>query len=207
MKSCAPGGAYSDTFFSPLSFLGSGFALSVTVSAYGRRYHDIMKKYGIQRDTIWELDSLCRNLNKQDYYDIVGGVNSFYKKYQRRRIGVYWVESNMLILGTKPTYSADKPKYSDYAKKIVERCRWVSHLHFTHFGFLKNVFPRSLIIKILNEFLAVYDRQEMQSLKICWDIDEKFADEMAQLLSEKYSEFNIPDDVVIMSEEKFTWEV
>jgi len=61
-----------------------------------------------------------------------------------------------------------------------------------------------LVAKILNEFLAVYGEQ-MQSLKICWDIDEKFADEMAKLLAEKYSEFNISDDVVMMSEEKFTW--
>jgi len=205
MRSSALGGAYSKSFFSTAGVTGRGFALSVTVNADGERYHDIMKKYGIQRDSIWELDSLCRNLNSQDYYDEVGGVRRFYRKYQRRRVGVYWIRDDILILGTKPTYDGDKPKYSNYAKTIVERCCWVGCLHFTHFGFLKTAFPRSLIIKILNEFLAVYDRQEMKSLKICWDIDEKFADEMAQLLAEKYSEFNISDDVVMMSEEKFTW--
>ena len=205
MRSSALGGAYSDLFFSPVWFAGRGFALSVTANADGDRYHDIMKKYGIQRDTIWELDSLCRNLNNQDYYDQVGGAKKFRRKYQRRKVGVYWIRDDILILGTKPTYDGDKSKYSNYAKTIVERCIWIGYLHFTHFGFLKTAFPRSLITKILNEFLAVYGKQ-MQSLKICWDIDEKFADEMAQLLAEKYSEFNIPDDVVMMSEEKFTWE-
>jgi len=204
MKSSAMGSAYSESFFSTAGVAGRGFALSVTVNADGERYHDIMKKYGIQRDTIWKLDSLCRNLNNQDYYDEVGGANKFFRKYQRRRVGVYWIRDDILILGTKPTYDSDKSKYSNYAKTIVERCVWIGYLHFTHFGFLKTAFPRSLIAKILNEFLAVYGKQ-MDSLKICWDIDEKFADEMAQLLAEKYSEFNISDDVVMMNEEKFTW--
>ena len=205
MKSNPLGVVYDDSLFSPIKCFDETCMLSVTANLHSSQYQNIMRKYGVKAETARQLDYLCwkhrKASVKQDSFEKNG------KQYHCRKQGVYEIADKMRIVGITPTYDTDKPKYSDYAKKIVERCRWIGRLHFTHFGFLKTAFPRSLIIKILNEFLAVYDRQEMKSLKICWDIDEKFADEMAQLLAEKYSEFNMPDDVVIMSEEKFTWEV
>ena len=203
MKSCALGGDYSNTFFSPLLFFGEGCVLSVTAHLLSKQYQNIMRKYGVTAETTSELDYLCwkhrKSSLKQDSFVDNG------KQYHWRKRGVYQIRDKISIVGTTPTFSGDKPKYAEYAKIIIGKCSYIKCMHFTHFGFLKSAFPRNLIVRILNEFLAVHGRHDMSNLKIYWDIDEKFADEMVQLLSEKYSEFNIPDDVVITSEGKLSW--
>ena len=203
MKSCALGGDYSNTFFSPLWFFDEGCVLSVTAHLLSKQYQNIMRKYRVTAETTSELDYLCwkhrKTSQKEDSFVDNG------KQYHWRKRGVYQIKDKISIVGTTPTFGGDKPKYAEYAKIIIAKCSYIKCMHFTHFGFLKSAFPRNLIARILNEFLAVHGRHDMSNLTIYWDIDEKFADEMKLLLAEKYLEYEIFDEVLLISEGKLSW--
>jgi hypothetical protein len=74
-------------------------------------------------------------------------------------------------------------------------------VHFTHYGYLQNTFPKEQIEKILDVFL----QNNKIDCEVCWDIDEKFFDEMHNLLKECLLRNNKDEKFNSYDEENFKW--
>jgi hypothetical protein len=75
-------------------------------------------------------------------------------------------------------------------------------VHFTHFGFLRTQFPKAQIKKILDVFFS----QQKLDCEICWDIDEKFHDQMKELLELYLKEHQQNEMVKSYDVSSFVWD-
>lgn len=179
IKSSPLGEGYEIDFFTPLQLEPNKSVVSITFNVHSTQYYNIQKKYGIA----WE------RTNKHDYSIAV-----------KKEIVVDYGTPNFVLV--PPTFASNKAKITGYSEKLAARFRYFDFVHFTHFGFLKTQFPKSQIKKILDVLLSNKDL----NCEICWDIDEKFHEQMKELLESCIAEHKEIHSVCSYDEATFVWD-
>ena len=179
MKSSLLGGGYAFDFFTPLQLEPNKSVVSITVNAHSTQYYNIQKKYGIA----WERTS------RLDYSVAI-----------EKEVVVDYGNPNFVLV--PPTFASNKAKITTYAEKLASNFRYFNYVHFTHFGFLKTQFPKAQIKKILDVFFSYKDL----ACEICWDIDEKFHEQMKGLLQSCIAEHQSIQSVDCFDEASFVWD-
>lgn len=179
MRSSPLGGGYAFDFFTPLQLEPNKSVVSITVNAHSTQYYNIQKKYGIA----WERTS------RLDYSVAV-----------EKEVVVDYGNPNFVLV--PPTFASNKAKIAVYSEKLASYFRYFNFVHFTHFGFLKTQFPKAQIKKILDVFLS----DKKLDCEICWDIDEKFHEQMKELLQSCFAEHQSIQSVDCFDEASFVWD-
>jgi hypothetical protein len=119
--------------------------------------------------------------------------------YDKRK--VIEIKKKISFIFVPSTQSSNSNSIKKYSEQICELIEFKDYLHFTHFGYLKTSFPSAQIKKILSIFL---DKVNFEC-EVCWDIDEKFNNEMQELLAECLTEKNEDIKFDSYDTEAFVW--
>jgi hypothetical protein len=130
-------------------------------------------------------------------------THDMFEKYldnwNKRQVIKIWGDINIIIVPS--TQKSNSKSITNYTEQLCDCLSNTSYLHFTHFGYLKNAFPQSQIKKILSVFLI----KDYIGCEVCWDIDEKYFDDMYNLLKNELSELNKNTLVEYYDESNFVW--
>lgn len=180
MRTSPIGGRSSFDFFTPLQLEHRFSAVSITVNSHSSYYFNIQRKYAIPRELIDVHE-----------YDVLNNKE------------VFWVRTcspNFLLVPA--TFASNKQRITTYAEKLCSYFKIFRFIHFTHFGFLRTQFPKAQIKKILD---VLFSNKELDC-EICWDIDEKFHEQMKELLESCIAEHQSFQTVSSFDEAEFVWD-
>ena len=175
VKSSPIGEKYNADFFVPIHL--PLYRSSVSVSVRGNAY-SICKKYSIDFKDYDEAD---------------------FAIYQKRK--VIEVRKKISYIFVPSTHASKSSSIKKYSNQICDFVEFKDYLHFTHFGYLKAIFPFEQIKTILNIFLG---KNEIEC-EVCWDIDEKFFNEMQELLEKCLVENNLDKKIDNYDNDSFKW--
>ena len=178
MRSSPLGGECAFEYFSPVQLESSKSVVSFTVNSHSTQYFSIRDKYAMDWGRINNLE---------------------YAALSERAVVVDFGTPNVILVPA--TFASNKARISEYAKKLVSYLKYFNFVHFTHFGFLKTTFPKAQIKRILDVFFSA----PKLDCEICWDIDEKFHQQMKELLQTYFTENNIHEEVESFNSSSFTW--
>jgi len=142
-------------------------------------------------------------------YAISRAYNLEIEKYTKAQNLIY-IKRNVYVQLSKfdflfvpSTHNAKSNKSTiKYTNQICDNIKIIKYLHFTHFGFLRKSLPKSQIKCILDLFLS----QKYIDCEVCWDIDEKFFEEMKIVLHESFIENNYEHELEAYDVENFRWD-
>lgn len=180
MRTSPIGGRGSFDFFTPLQLEHRFSAVSITVNSHSSQYFNIQRKYAIPRELIDVHE-----------YDVLKNKE------------VVWVRTcspNFLLVPA--TFASNKQRITTYAENLCGYFKIFRFIHFTHFGFLRTQFPKAQIKKILDVLFADKDLD----CEVCWDIDEKFHEQMKELLESCIAEHQSNQTVSSFDEASFVWD-
>jgi hypothetical protein len=178
MKSSPLGGNCAFEYFTPVQLEASKSVVSFTVNSHSTQYFSIRDKYSMDWGRINNLE---------------------YAVLSERAVVLDFGTPNVILVPA--TFASNKARITEYAKKLVSCLKYFNFVHFTHFGFLKSTFPKAQIKKILDVFFSV----QKLDCEICWDIDEKFYEQMKELLQTYFAENDIHEQVENFDCASFTW--
>ena len=175
VKSGALGEEFNPNFFTPVELPHNRSAVSISV--IGNAF-SICNKYGLDANEYIDAD---------------------YSIYEKRK--VVEVRKKISFIFVPSTQSSNSNSIKKYCERICELIEFKDYLHLTHFGYLKTSFPSAQIKKILFIFLEKVNFE----CEVCWDIDEKFNNEMQELLAECLTEKNEDINFDSYDTEAFVW--
>ena len=175
VKSGALGEEFNPNFFTPVELPHNRSAVSISV--IGNAF-SICNKYGLDANEYIDAD---------------------YSIYEKRK--VVEVRKKISFIFVPSTQSSNSNSIKKYCERICELIEFKDYLHLTHFGYLKTSFPSAQIKKILSIFLEKVNFE----CEVCWDIDEKFINEMQELLAECLTEKNEDINFDSYDTEAFVW--
>ena len=175
VKSGALGEEFNPNFFTPVELPHNRSAVSISV--IGNAF-SICNKYGLDANEYIDAD---------------------YSIYEKRK--VVEVRKKISFIFVPSTQSSNSNSIKKYCERICELIEFKDYLHLTHFGYLKTSFPSAQIKKILFIFLEKVNFE----CEVCWDIDEKFINEMKELLAECLTEKNEDINFDSYDSEAFVW--
>lgn len=180
VKSVAIGEKYNPDFFKPIQLAPNLSAISITnnLLGVGGIFYTIIRKYDLD---YMQIGHACSDVDEQKKVIKVNGNND--------------------VVIVPKTFSSSKSSITKYSNQICTEIFNKRYLHFTHFGFLKTEFPKNQIEKIL----AVFLNKNKINCEVCWDIDEKFFEEMKSLLSTTLHENNLSNEFETYTDENFKW--
>jgi hypothetical protein len=179
IKSSPLGEGYDYDFFTPLQLENRDTVVSFTLNSHSSQYFNILRKYGIEIGKVYDHEYNVRA-----------------KKKVILEIGT----TNFLLV--PPTFASNKAKITVYAQEVAAVFRRFNFVHFTHFGFLRMEFPKAQIKKILDVFF----NEKKLNCEICWDIDEKFHEQMKELLELFFKEHQKNEVVETYDASSFVWD-
>ena len=184
MKSGQDGTGYSRDFFIPLQLEPINSVVSLTVNLHSSQFFNITFKYGGRMVNAKEALTFERKA---------------FASLDKKEVVLHLGKPNFLLVPS--TFKSNKVKITTYAQQLSSFFRSFHFIHFTHFGFLKTTFPKDQIEKILNVFLEAKD----VDCEICWDIDEKFYEEMRKILETCIAEKRVAQVVDCFEGDSFVW--
>jgi len=179
IKSSPLGEGYNYDFFTPLQLEHRNTVVSFTLNSHSSQYFNILRKYGIAIEKVYAHE---------------------YNVREKRKVILEFGMTNFLLV--PPTFASNKSKITVYAQELAAVFRRFNFVHFTHFGFLRTQFPKAQIKKILDVFFS----QQKLDCEICWDIDEKFHDQMKELLELYLKEHQQNEMVKSYDVSSFVWD-
>ena len=180
VKSSHKGEKYNPDFFKSIQLAPNISAISITnnIMGVGGIFYTIIRKYDLD---YMQIGKACSEVDEQKKVIKVNGNND--------------------VIIVPKTFSSSKYSITKYSNQICNEIFSKRYLHFTHFGFLKTEFPKNQIEKILAVFLI----KNKINCEVCWDIDEKFFDEMKSLLKTTLQENNLSIEFETYTDENFKW--
>ena len=185
VKSLPVGNSYTRELFTPLALEPFVSTISITGNLSGAQFSNIISKYSLYG-------------TRGAYYNKIRAA-CISGRADRKVVKVYGFKNIIIV---PKTFSSNKKTIKKYSNEICTNIIYTRYLHFTHFGFLKNKFPKSQIEIILSAFLT---QTQKINCEICWDIDEKFYEEMKNLLESTLLKNNLNTDFEMYSEVNFRW--
>lgn len=161
--------------FTPLKLERSTSIVSITCSSQG---FEVSLRYGVE----WHKIQKAWGEIRRD-----------------RQVRKVW--SNIDLLVVPSTYASNSKNISKFSEQLCEFLTETNYLHFTHFGYLKNAFPKSQIKQILGVFL----KKEDIFCEVCWDIDEKYFEDMRELLENELKLANQDVQIDCFEQTLFAW--
>jgi hypothetical protein len=142
-----------------------------------------------------DVYTICQRYNL-NYIEI---NDTIYQGDYRRR--VILIRDNINFISVPPAQPLDSDSFTEYAEQICNCLISTEYLHFTHFKYLKT----SLLAQPIKKILDVFLKKDPIHCEVCWDIDEKFFDEMSELLKLSLIENNLPELFDSYNEDDFKW--
>jgi hypothetical protein len=174
VKSNKIGEDYTLDLFTPLTIQNKKFAISMTMNEFSLQSYNIEKKYDLSTANI---------------------RSEIWKNYIKRAVYEVYAYKHCLLVPS--TYDSNKSTIAKYTNQLLVKLSEYEYVHFTHFGFLKDKFPKNQIQQILDIF---FDKFNLIQTEICWDIDEKFFNEMHLLLTKYYDKHMIKDNFLVVND-------